>query len=157
MMNDKKDPKGVQNDRKKPEFSKLILGGCMLLYFLTAIFGGIIVWNCNEAVGELFAYVGAPTAVAIGFYAWKAKAENVLKIPKEQREKVKNAIEEPENIGEMENDNDTGNTDTVDNWRDDIDTDSDISFDKSENEDKRVVKIRRVRSGKDVRRRDRTA
>ena len=143
--------------KKKPEFSKIILAGCMLLYFLTAIFGGVIVWNCNEVVGELFAYVGAPTAVAIGFYAWKAKAENVLKIPKEQREKVKNAIEEPENIGEMENDNDIGNTDTVDNWRDDIDTDSDISCDKSEIENKRMVKIRRVRSGKDVRRRDRTA
>lgn len=157
MMNDKKGPKSVQNDRKKPEFSKLILGGCMLLYFLTAIFGGIIVWNCNEAVGELFAYVGAPTAVAIGFYAWKAKAENVLKIPKEQRDKVNNAVDDPENIGEMENDNDTGNTDTVDSGWSDTDFDSGVSADKSEGEDKRVVKIRRIRSGKNARRRNWTA
>jgi hypothetical protein len=142
---------------KKPEFSKLILGGCMILYFLTAVFGGIIVWNCNEAVGELFAYVGAPTAVAIGFYAWKAKAENVLKIPKEQREKVKNAIEEPENIGEMENDNDTGNTDTADSGWSNTDIDSNIPCDKSEVENKRMVKIRRIRGRKDVRERDRSA
>ena len=26
------------------------------------------------------AYLGGPTATAIGFYAWKSKAENVLKI-----------------------------------------------------------------------------
>ena len=25
-------------------------------------------------------YVGAPTGVAIGFYSWKAKAENIMKI-----------------------------------------------------------------------------
>lgn len=149
--------KTMKKNLKKPEFSKLILGGCMILYFLTAVFGGIIVWHCNESVGELFAYVGAPTAVAIGFYAWKAKAENVLKIPKEQREKVKNAIEEPENIGEMENDNDTGNTDTLDSGWSDTDFDSGLPADKSESEDKRMVKIRRIRSGKNARRRDWTA
>ena len=28
------------------------------------------------------AYVGTPTATVIGFYSWKAKAENVVKIKK---------------------------------------------------------------------------
>ena len=33
-------------------------------------------------LGVLLAYVATPTAVAIGFYSWKAKAENVVKIKK---------------------------------------------------------------------------
>lgn len=64
----------------KREFSKIILGAVMLLYFAGAIYGGFIVVNEPAALGELLAYIGAPTAVAIGFYAWKARAENVVKI-----------------------------------------------------------------------------
>lgn len=65
---------------KKFQFSKLILGAVMVLYFAGAVFGGFIVVNEPAALGELLAYIGAPTAVAIGFYAWKSKAENVIKI-----------------------------------------------------------------------------
>lgn len=31
-------------------------------------------------LGVFLAYVGTPAATAIGFYSWKAKAENVVKI-----------------------------------------------------------------------------
>ena len=31
-------------------------------------------------LGVFLAYVGTPTATVIGFYSWKAKAENVVKI-----------------------------------------------------------------------------
>lgn len=62
------------------EFSKIVLGAVMILYFAGAIYGAVIVWQDSTLLGELLAYIGAPTAVAIGFYAWKAKAENVVKI-----------------------------------------------------------------------------
>lgn len=64
----------------KHEFSKVVLGAVMLLYFAGAIYGAVIVWQDCSLLGELLAYIGAPTAVAIGFYAYKAKCENVVKI-----------------------------------------------------------------------------
>ncbi|MCC8161026.1 MAG: hypothetical protein LIO53_06955 [Oscillospiraceae bacterium] len=42
----------------------------------------------STALCGLFSYIGAPVAVAIAFYSYKAKAENV--------EKIRNNIEEPE-------------------------------------------------------------
>lgn len=68
---------------KKWQFSKLVLGAVMILYFAGAIFGGFIVSEEPAALGELLAYIGAPTATAIGFYAWKSKAENVIKLTKD--------------------------------------------------------------------------
>ena len=64
----------------KHEFSKIVLGAVMILYFAGAIYGAVIVWQDSSLLGELLAYIGAPTAVAIGFYAYKAKCENVVKI-----------------------------------------------------------------------------
>ena len=65
---------------KKPEFSKLVLGAVMLVYFYGVGFGSLIVYEEHSMLGEFLAYMGAPTATAIAFYAWKSKAENVLKI-----------------------------------------------------------------------------
>ena len=69
----------------KYEFSKLVLGGVMILYFSGAVFGGVIVADEPAMLGELLAYIGAPTAAAIGFYAWKARAENIVKISKDRK------------------------------------------------------------------------
>lgn len=38
--------------------------------------------------GLFLAYVGTPTATVIGFYSWKAKAENVVKIKKANPEET---------------------------------------------------------------------
>lgn len=65
---------------KKMQFSKLILGAVMFLFFAGAIFGGFVVTNDSSGLSALLTYIGAPTATAIGFYAWKSKAENVIKI-----------------------------------------------------------------------------
>lgn len=78
----------MKRRKNKVEFSKIILGTCMLIYIITVFFGIYVVCQCPEQLGELFAFVGAPTAVAIGFYAWKAKCENILKIPKEDRKDI---------------------------------------------------------------------
>ena len=39
-------------------------------------------------LGVFLAYVGTPTATVIGFYSWKAKAENVVKIKKANPEET---------------------------------------------------------------------
>ena len=69
-------------------FSKAILGAVMIAYGITLGFGLYIVGaNNNELLPDLFDFVKSPTMVAIGFYAWKSKAENVLKITKEEDKK----------------------------------------------------------------------
>ena len=73
---------------KRPiEFSKLILLLVMLTYFMGVAIGAIVVLGtAPDMLGEYLAFVGAPTAVAIGFYAWKAKAENMKKLGLKERE-----------------------------------------------------------------------
>lgn len=79
-------------DKEKTTFTKSIMTIVVLLYFLGALLGGILVVaaalvdvKLGMAIdSQMFiayaAYIGGPTATAIGFYAWKSKAENILKI-----------------------------------------------------------------------------
>ncbi|MCC8170152.1 MAG: hypothetical protein LIO59_07340 [Oscillospiraceae bacterium] len=72
------------------EFSKIILCLVMLTYFVGLAFGMTIIFMIvksgasssyvSTALCGLFSYIGAPVAVAIAFYSYKAKAENVEKI-----------------------------------------------------------------------------
>ena len=81
---------GGTNKRKRRgiEFSKIVLAAVTGLYIVTVIIGICVIVPNPEHVGELFAFVGAPTSVAIGFYAWKAKAENIMKIDKNAGKKI---------------------------------------------------------------------
>ena len=52
---------------------------------------GVGVWAVvldASQLGVFLAYVGTPTATVIGFYSWKAKAENVVKIKKANPEET---------------------------------------------------------------------
>lgn len=69
----------------KIEFSKLVLGSAVVIWAAGAVFGAVIVNEEHSQLRELFAYIGAPTATAFGFYAWKAKAENIMKIGKSKQ------------------------------------------------------------------------
>lgn len=69
----------------KTEFSKIVLGSAVVIWAAGAVFGAYIVNEEREQLRELLTYIGTPTAVAFGFYAWKSKAENVLKIAKSKK------------------------------------------------------------------------
>lgn len=69
----------------KAEFSKIVLGSAVVIWAAGAVFGAYIVNEERDQLRELLAYIGAPTATAFGFYAWKSKAENVLKIAKSKK------------------------------------------------------------------------
>ena len=69
-----------EQDRRKIEFSKLVLSAVLLTYFAGFIVGARAVILDPNQLGVFLAYVGTPAATAIGFYSWKAKAENVVKI-----------------------------------------------------------------------------
>lgn len=65
---------------RKIEFSKLVLSAVLLTYFAGFVIGARAVAFDPSQLGVFLAYVGTPAATAIGFYSWKAKAENVVKI-----------------------------------------------------------------------------
>ena len=94
------DPKGIK-EAKSNSFTKSIMSTVVFLYFMGSLIGTALVILAaimdvrhNIALdSSMFvayaAYLGAPTATAIGFYAWKSKAENVIKIAQSfENEKV---------------------------------------------------------------------
>ena len=80
------------NEIKSNTFSKSIMSTIVFLYLTGALIGGVLVIVSafvdirlqvpidTSMFMAYAAYLGGPTATAIGFYAWKSKAENVLKI-----------------------------------------------------------------------------
>ena len=77
-----------EQDRRKIEFSKLVLSAVLLTYFAGFVIGVRVVILDPSQLGVFLAYVGTPAATAIGFYSWKAKAENVVKIKKANPEET---------------------------------------------------------------------
>ncbi len=77
--------------KKGFEFSKIVLLVVMVLYLVAVGVGVILSFIDYTQYSTLAMLVGAPTATAIGFYAWKAKAENVIKIKREHPEETKGA------------------------------------------------------------------
>ena len=87
---------------KKYTFTKIYMALIGVLYFVGAMIGGWLVItsalldaeagrSLDSSMFVAYAtYLGGPTAIAIGFYAWKSKAENLLKIKNslENRNKV---------------------------------------------------------------------
>ena len=79
-MRGKRRRKEDKKSRRKFEFSKLVLLAVLFTYFVGF---GVGLWAVTidlSQLGVFLTYVGAPTATVIGFYSWKAKAENVVKI-----------------------------------------------------------------------------
>ena len=77
---------------KTNTFSKSIMSTIVFVYLVGALIGSVLVIVSafvdirlqvpidTSMFMAYAAYLGGPTATAIGFYAWKSKAENVLKI-----------------------------------------------------------------------------
>ena len=82
---------------EKNAYSKSVMSILLFLYFLGALIGTILIGisigldlKCGRSINStMFAvyaiYLAAPTTVAIGFYTWKSKAENLLKIKQSYR------------------------------------------------------------------------
>ena len=96
----------MQPEKSKPKttFSKSIMGLLLFLYFIGFAIATILVLvsaivdikNGRPIDSSMFvayaAYLGGPTATAIGFYAWKSKAENIIKISQSVSEEHVNTI-----------------------------------------------------------------
>ena len=84
--------------KKAFEFSKLVLLAVMVLYVIAVGVGIMLSLIDYAQYSTLAMLVGAPTATAIGFYAWKAKAENVIKFKTENPEATKDVPIDLNNI-----------------------------------------------------------
>lgn len=73
--------KTVQKE-KQITFTKIVVALVMITYFVGLIVGVKITMIDTAQLGALLAYIGAPTGITIGFYCWKSKAENMIKIAK---------------------------------------------------------------------------
>lgn len=87
-----------KHKKKTFEFSKAVLVAVMFLYVVVVAVGIVLSFIDYTQYSTLAMLVGAPTATAIGFYAWKAKAENVVKIKREHPEETKGSIFDPSNL-----------------------------------------------------------
>jgi hypothetical protein len=66
--------------RRLREFSKRVVAAMILLWFLGAIYGGIVVWRCGYGLEALFSYIGEPMSMGIVGYLLKSGFENKEKI-----------------------------------------------------------------------------
>ena len=71
---------------KRLSTTKRILYGTLIVsgVFLAIIIFAWVIFDRTDAEG-LAGVVGAPAAVVIGFYEWKAKAENLAKYGQQDR------------------------------------------------------------------------
>lgn len=67
---------------KKFQFSKVVLGAAVVTWIISIAFGWWYVFTRDAGLLEILTCVSSPVAVAYGFYAWKSKAENVIKMTK---------------------------------------------------------------------------
>lgn len=71
-------------------YTKILVAAVMGTYFFGVVYGAVFCFCAGAYLGEYLAFIGAPTTAAIGFYCWKAKAENMVKFrqeaPREERD-----------------------------------------------------------------------
>lgn len=87
--------KGLLNSKKKIEMSKLILYALFML-ILVMIFVSIILAFCGIATAYEIAMTGvfSLATIAVGFYYWKAKAENMHKYKQDDKINMKGDSDE---------------------------------------------------------------
>lgn len=79
--------------KKRFEFSKIILILVIATYFVGVYIGIKTTLLDASQLGVLLAFIGTPTATAIAFYSWKAKAENIVKIKQENPEIIGSPVD----------------------------------------------------------------
>ena len=71
--------------------SHKVLWAVVITYFVGVALSVYAIIKDPTNVGMVLGYIGGVAAVGIGFYSWKAKAENIIKLSKKQLDKLANA------------------------------------------------------------------
>lgn len=85
---------------KKFQFSKVVLGAAAVTWIISIAFGWWYVFTRDAGLLEILTCVSSPVAVAYGFYAWKSKAENVIKMSRDIKKEVEKDTKKGINVDE---------------------------------------------------------
>ena len=79
----------TRKKRRSISTTKRVLYGTLIVcgLFIMVIIAAWVIWDRTDAAG-LAGMIAAPAAVVIGFYEWKAKAENLAKYGKKDEIKI---------------------------------------------------------------------
>lgn len=83
--------------KRKPEFSKVVAVIGIVMWLIVNIFGMammVLTYDLTP-LAYVIGSVDAVVAVVLGFYYWKAKAENQIKLKKEYGELADGIVNEP--------------------------------------------------------------
>ena len=74
-----------KENKPKKEFSKKIFNIVITLFIIVIFYAMALMWKTNNTDGLMYLIpsVGTLASVTIGFYYWKAKMENMIKLGKE--------------------------------------------------------------------------
>ena len=74
-----------KENKPKKEFSKKIFNIVITLFIIVIFYAMALMWKTNNTDGLMYLIpsVGTLASVTIGFYYWKAKMENMIKLSKE--------------------------------------------------------------------------
>ena len=74
-----------KENKPKKEFSKKIFNIVITLFIIVLFYSMALMWKIGTTDGLMYLIpsVGTLASVTIGFYYWKAKMENMIKLSKE--------------------------------------------------------------------------
>ena len=74
-----------KENKQKKEFSKKIFNIVITLFIIVIFYAMALMWKVGTTDGLMYLIpaVGTLTSVTVGFYYWKAKMENIVKLSKE--------------------------------------------------------------------------
>lgn len=72
-------------NKSKKEFSKKIFNIIITLFIIVIFYSMALMWKTNTTDGLMYLIpsVSGLTATTVGFYYWKAKMENMIKLTKD--------------------------------------------------------------------------
>ena len=74
-----------KENKPKKEFSKKIFNIVIIIFIIVIFYAMALMWKTGTTDGLMYLIpsVGTLASVTIGFYYWKAKMENMIKLSKE--------------------------------------------------------------------------
>lgn len=89
--------------KPKKEFSKKIFNIVITLFVIVLFYSMALMWKTDNTEGLMYLIpsVGTLASVTVGFYYWKAKMENLIKLSKEHDMSIEEVKELEEKINDF--------------------------------------------------------
>lgn len=93
-----------KENKPKKEFSKKIFNIVITLFIIVLFYSMALMWKTNMTDGLMYLIpsVTGLTTTCVGFYYWKAKMENVIKLSKENNMSVDEVKEVETNMDDYD-------------------------------------------------------